>query len=435
MVEGTALQATRHNSVWESKCRENYAGIMGQVAPKKLEDVIDGLEAHFEDLRVKKGRELLQCSVCFGRSPDDLDECPFCGTGEEEEKEQPLAMAVGSDVAPAAASGVVMVDPSDTIADDFAAQADSAEPSPSTVIDASAIVASGVELEPPPSPRRRKSAAGTTQVDLTERTPRKAPPVPAPSTPALSLLAGGRATFSEKELDEAVAEFKAETTKAAASAYKIGHLLARIRDQLWMLRRSENGKPKYKNFERFLEEELGISKTQGYDFLRVADTFPPDVAAKYPIKVLSAIARAPKQDHPRLLGMHDEGVSARSIDQEVKEIREKKAHIVSETGNTRAAEAAGKTPQTRAATVAAAQKRKAEAPAITIGLKHEAATIRLIARPKRADKGVERPAKTIADEPYGVLECAHGVKMTFLVRAKPSGELELRVIALKEKKD
>lgn len=381
--------------------KENYAAILGVMAPGAIEEVISGLTGHFAKQK-EKGTELVTCDNCGGESTLDLEVCPFCGVGEDP---------------PGAVSS--------------ASVPSSIEPSDGTTIDASAIEASGVALDPEPAQAKGKRKKVATE----EKTPeeireakmvRSAPPTPKPSAPVLTIAGGRRAIASEKDLDDSLARFRAAAATGAVAHYVLGSELARMRDHLWQ-QRMEDGKPKYKTWHQFVAAETGVSIGFANKMMRLVENFTQEHLQQLGVKALMIILGAPKEDHAALLSKAEDGATTRELEDEVRQIREQKNIAVVDAGKpspTAAAAAAS-------AASAKAKRKEKEAAAITIGMKTEQATVKALARTKRGEP--ERVAKTIEDQPYAVIECMNDVKLYIALKQRPTGELEFKVTAKREK--
>ncbi len=352
------------SKVFASYARQNYAAVLEVEAPRKLEDVIDGLEKHFASM----GVELVQCDQCGGYSPETgFDSCPFCNDGKKE-------------TAPA--------------------------PSMPTIVEAATE-----------APVQRKKVS-TPDVVLVKAS-------------APTMLAGISASaVSETDLDQAIAEYQSIARDTAEGIYRLGVVIRRMRDHLWQ-QRTENGKPKYKSFEQFVESELGISRTQANRHRRIVETFTRDQIMENPPGVLKALIAAPKEAHEDLLSMHRGGASIAKIEKRVKEIRDEKGITVIETDAMKEAFANGKNVPSAATTAAAAKARKKETAAITLGLKAEAGTVKLLAKPKKRGEA-ERRARTVEDQPFGKIETINGVALYLALKQTPAGELEIRYTAKRD---
>lgn len=386
--------------VWESKLRENFAAITGGHEPgASIESLVRDLERFFEK-NTPEGR-FVECDQCLGWSDEAAcDACPYCGDVGDDE-----AISVVPVVAP-----------------EQLALVDSDPDLETTVIDATAIVAEGIDLEGNGKPERKKKG-------------KVSPPPSMPSRPASApslVLAGGRALTSEQELDDALAAFRRMTSQGNGSYYLAGLELVKIRNTLWQ-QRTVDGKPKYKSWDHFAREEFDRSKTYVFRLIRVCEQFSRDVFERYGIKSLMLFVGAPKEDHPALMAMADAGASTREIGQEVARLRDSKGITVAETTATiRAAQEGKALPAALGAeaNVAAAAARKKEAAAITVGLRAESANVDLFTRPKKGEEA--RPARTLEDQPYGVLDCMNGVRIYFALKQKATGELYAKVTAKRD---
>lgn len=366
--------------VFASYARENFAAILNEQAPKKIEDVVSGLETFFA-----KVGDLGQCDACGGWSPEKLPDgtilssCPFCNDGKKDE-------------GPAAPAHI--------------------EPS-------GAIVQ--ITLEQKASAKAAKAAA-------------KAAAVPVASAPGLVAAGGstGRAAAGESALDESLARFTESSQKGAESLYLMGVELRKMRDFLWQ-QRMDGGKPKYKSYNQFVVAEIGISHGTEGRARRIAENFTLEQFRQYGAKYLMMMIAAPKEEHEALLGRIDAGeiTTPRDLEKEVRDIREKGGVSVIETEATRDAAAEGRNVPSAATTAAAAKARKKDSAAITLGLKAEAGTIKLLAKPKKKGDD-ERRARTLEDMPYGKIETINGVDLYFAIKKSPAGELEIRWTAKRD---
>jgi len=392
------IGATNQEKVDETKVRAAWFAIFQDFAPKKIEAIVDGLEAHFAKADPKK---LLQCDQCRGWSSEDLDECPYCGEGGTVTKEAPPPELDAPEPAAATVeSGETHAEPDDT----------------ATAIDATKLAEAAAQ----PAPE-----AAIVKVERKKKADKK--PKDQPTTDAPALVVEAPATLAtEKDLDESIARFRVAASNGADSMYAMGSELRRMRDELWQ-QRTEEGKPKYKSFHQFVKDELGISKDVAYRMMRVVECFSAEQFRQYGAGVLKVLVAAPKEEHKALLEKVDAGATRTEIEKEVAKVREEKGVTVVETETSKKRETAGKPlPPANAG----ASARKKEAAAITVGLKQESATIPLFAR---AAKGEEaRAARTLADQPWGKLEAMNGVAIYVAVKEKPNGELAVRITVKRE---
>ncbi len=368
--------------VYASYARENYAAILNEQAPKKIEDVVAGLEGHFAKIG-----DLGQCDACGGWSPEKLPDgtvlasCPFCNDGRKDE-----AKAAPAHVEP-----------------------------------------SGALIEITPEKKAEAKAAKAA----------KAIAVAPASAPVLGTIAAGgvRSVAGESALDESIQRFHASAKQGAESLYLMGVELRKMRDYLWQ-QRMDGAKPKYKSYNQFVSAEIGISHGTEGRARRIAENFTLEQFRQYGAKYLMMMIAAPKEEHEALLGRIDAGEisSPKDLEKEVRDIREKGGVSVIETDAMREAAASGRNVPSAATTSAAAKARKKDSAAITIGLKAEAGTVKLLARPKK--KGdEERRARGVDDQPYGTIEAINGVSLHLAVKRTPAGELEIRWTAKRDAED
>lgn len=375
MNQATGSKGVVLEKVYAAVCRENYASILNEIAPPKIEDVVSGLENHFFALQ-KKGEDLSQCDVCHGWSAESVTKaCPFCNDGRYEQAPK------------------------------------QAPPMPQS---SSPIVAEIVPAD--------AAAAMTSRVKKREA-----------SAPKLSLLSGGRTQLTEKDLDDEIAAMERDANSAASGAYSVGRRLIRIHDELWMLRPGKDGKQKYKSYSQFVEEELHIHVGYANKIRRVAEAFTKEQYLEFGIEALKAIVASPKEMHDDLLKRRAAGATVPELEQTVREIKEKGGITVVETAATsdEAREAAkGKksipTKEAVEAAAAARRKPKPEASAFTIGLKTDKAfEVPCFARPKKGSEPTR--ARSMDDQPYGEIEGINGRKLYVVVKQTPAGEWFFKV--------
>lgn len=358
------------NKVSACHVRENYAAIVGEVAPKKLDDVVAGLDKHLRGL----GIELGQCDVCGAWSPEvlsdgsKLDACPYCNDGMMSAPKAPPA------------------------------------PKPT---------ASLVEISP-----EQKKAAKKAKAEKAEATP-----VLASSAP-LILAPKGAMKGSQQELDESLARFKEAVHAGADSYYRMGIELKKMRDYLWQQRVAEDGKPKYKSYKQFYETELDISHGTEVRARGVVENFTHEQFVKFGAYYLTVMLAAPKKEHAALMERIETGeiASPRDLEKEVSRIREREGVEVIESDSVKEAKAKGRNVPTAAATAAAAKARKKPSAAVTIGLKSETGAGDVLAKPLKAGED-PRAARTLEDKPYFKIEGINGVTLAIAIKVKPNGEL------------
>jgi hypothetical protein len=409
-MNANVIGATRIENIFESKLRENFAAITGTMAPKKVEDVVKGLEEHFASSAFKKS-DLAQCDICAGWSAlvEGIESCPYCDDQSE-------ARAT----APAAAD--IPVVKAELVEEEEPMRLDESP------IDALALQDAGVELEASVGKGGRKKLSSAEIVEAKKVT--RAPAAPKPSAPVLTLIgAGGRPALTEKQLDEELARYREAASAMGVSSYLVGLSIVRLRDHLWQQRLVE-GKPKYKSWNQYVAEELEISTSLANRMIRVVQNFTQDQFVKFGVQVLKVLVAAPKEEHELLLAQAEKGATTRELEAEVRKIRDNNGIAVIETGTTEENKKKGRSSPSAATTAAAATARKKETAAITLGMKGEQATVRFLARTKPGEP--ERAAKTIEDQPYAVLECINGVNLYIAIKVRPTGEWEAKLTAKRE---
>jgi hypothetical protein len=396
--------------IWEAKLRENYAAIVGDLAPKELDGVLRGLEGHLE----KSFTCDVQCNVCRGWSPEKLPECPYCG-----DQGPPIAAEAKPSDPPAVVHQAEIVDDGTSIDAIAVAKA------------AAAIAGADVVVEEPAKNKNRKKKSEIAE----DKKPKAAPPLPAPSAPIMT-LPGAAAVASENELDEALRLYREASTSAANSLYHMGVQISRIHDSLWQ-QRTEGGKPKYKSWSQFVANELTISTNYADRLRSIVAKFSLSHFEKYGAKALIVMAAAPKEDHGRLMDRLDtENLSTRELADEVRSIREKKGITVVE-GEDEEKKASDEKPRprpTKQAVENAAAARRQEKAAVAVGFRSSEGVVKMTAKPIKAPHPHEgaKAAFEVSDSPYGKIECINGKSVFLAIQKLPSGQLAIRWSVVEE---
>jgi hypothetical protein len=165
--------------------------------------------------------------------------------------------------------------------------------------------------------------------------------VPAELAPAVPPV-GLSVTWTESDLDEAVARVKRYGQEGARSVYQMAKEILFIKtERLWTQREGGLGP---KSEEAFFDSELGLSRSSYYRLIKVAEEFSADEYAALGVSRLTAILQAADKDRAKLLAKAKEGAS--------------KAELEAAARESKAAERAALPPKTDAATRARAEKRK-----------------------------------------------------------------------------
>lgn len=344
------------------------------------------LTVYFRE-RTPNPDDMAKCDECAGEASDDVgDACPFCGITE------PVV--------------------EDTAAEPDADAEEDDEP-----------------LEVAPTPKKTttpKKAKKENEI----MTAAAATTNGAAKTGELVQVKGKGAPMAsvrhtEKELDKAIKEVVALKTGAVTSIVDLGHKLREINEkQLWRARSDEKGNPRYTGFDAFIHNELNMSPTYAYQIMKQAEQFSPADIARLGNSKIALILKAPPEDRKSLqekVEKDPKGMSKRKLASEVQELKKKRGY----TGDTEKAKVAHQGAKARAKKIAA----KKEAPAkdkITIASIEGKKTIKLYAKPasmRNLDLSQCREAKTLGDSPFGMLELANEVVMTFEVKKSKSGKL------------
>lgn len=354
-----------------------FKGAYEKALKKKVEGdvpkLVEELVGHFQ--KTVKGGEILECENCGGGSPSALfpDHCPFCGETDDDA---------------------------------------SASPEPTNGVSKAAV----------PEPPKSEPKTSTKKRTMKE---------PAPETTAMVPVVKSDLAISERDLDAAVMRMKALRESGASALWQLSVELRAIYDgELWKLRNDENGKPKYKNFAKFLAEEVDLHERTVWRMIAVTKEFNESQAKKFGVSILRGLLAAPKEDREEILEKVSTGTikGTRGVDREVEKIRKRKGvKVVEGAGKKKTTQGKAAAKASTAAAAKAAEKKKIVTVAVPTGRK----TVKLFVRSlKKSDP--EKRAKRLADRPWGQLECANGVTMFFAIVENNAGELELSVEARRE---
>lgn len=269
MVGGVVLRR-----VWEGKLRENFVSITGEFAPKPLEDVVRGLAAHIE--RTVPEARRVHCDVCGGFSDADDDACPFCGDGRGPEPEPAHETWTLNEESSGGETEMARTKTAERVA----AEAAAAEATKQSAVE---VISPG--NSPPPS---------TAIVSRGK--------LPTPTAPVID-LANAKPMVTEKDLDEEIQRFRdlhVDFVRSSATTFRrAGQSIERIHDRLWQ-QRLRAGKPKYKSWNQFVEQDLGITVSYAKK-LRAAAKFTDEQIDQLGVTMLALIASAPPERHAHLL--------------------------------------------------------------------------------------------------------------------------------------
>lgn len=246
----------------------------------------------------------------------------------------------------------------------------------------------------PRTTRRRRVAA-----------PRETPAAVVPSAPppAAIVETTGHVLIPYATSEKAVAVGE-ELAKAATvidelildianNHLRIGETLATIKKgHLWKQEVDDRKKPVFSSFAEYTRKRWNMDEETAYRYIRVCEKFTLEDIQEHGVHKLAVAYRLPNEIGKRLL---KEGASRREIEEQVKKQR------ALEKG----------------------EDAKPEVLKAPIPLKRN--KVKLFARPTmRGDE--PKPAKRLADEPYGTLELEHGVSIHFTLSVA-NGQLVLTV--------
>jgi hypothetical protein len=235
---------------------------------------------------------------------------------------------------------------------------------------------------------------------------------------------------TEKELDDAVATYRAHERQGATAYWQMAQVVAHIQgNDLWKLRtqKTESGKerPRWSSWEAFCSDELRLGARYTKQLLDLASHYSEAQVKEIGTTKLLKVLSAPASSRAELLADASAGATVRDL---VKKVQKKN-------------DEAGIKPKKPRKTVAAkhdeeevTQKVK-KSKTITVASVLGSANVKLWKKPaslKAFDEKSASPARRIADDPYGVVELDNGVCEHFYITESPSGQLILKIVRKRE---
>lgn len=362
------------------------------------------------------GVEVATCDQCGGSSTSSLPECPYCGDGSEVIHEEVTAVVAKKAVASAAAvSNGAGVSNSPTKPQ----KRSSVKPPPKL----RAVPSPAPEEDEPfeaaeVPPKAKRSAVAKPAAPKPEKAKPAAKAKAVPTVvekPAATAI-----TRRGKDVAEVVAEFakpdkkkaaelklamkavvdhqRAMGASAAENLHGIGAALIKIQSgDLWrQLRSAEDKAPLYTNFKMFMHEQFGISPGYGFQAMGVAEKY-----------TLAQVRKLGGATNARVILQLPEGKRAA-------------AEQLAESGGSKREILAMREP--------AEGKRR-----VTVALMLGQYVVQAFAIATPEAK--QRPARTLKDEPAGVLDLENGVSIRFhLTRTHGSDELKYVVTLMRDGK-
>jgi hypothetical protein len=197
---------------------------------------------------------------------------------------------------------------------------------------------------------------------------------------------------SERALDRQLAAVHSAQAKGAKAYWELGNAIKEIHDRkLYTQRAGEDGKPKYKSWLQFSQNELHMSGEHASRAMNVANAFSKDDFEKIGISKLSLIAKLPDDLQQEITEKARAGLPLAEVEREVRRLNPRA------TG-------------TRASTTSKATPRPPGPDELTAVMTKDKIKIPLFARSKKKDQKPVR-ATTLSQDPYGSFELANGVVM------------------------
>lgn len=379
----------------------------------------------------KTGTRLGGCSTCRGRSHVDLACCPFCGDGAVDESVVKARGEVDSDPEPRALEELKELCVKKANADEAARAKDAAK----TQKVAAGIVKPTPEGGPqglvkvPPgqgvrSRRAAKKDAGQATIPAVDEAKDETPEKEA----------------TVEDLDNAVVEIRKRVGNAADSIYEAAVLLFDVFERkLWMQRRNDKGAPVYSNFTQWVSQEMPFSPNYAYELKDLPKYWTQAQVKQFGSTKLTLSLRISEEERRKLLESGDlENMSVRDVKDKITTnpaSQPKNPSLQSATpgGKTRLPG----TPATRGKALTKAETKEAARlaqeraaaspparPALVSPEQIQVLTCVLPTKTRielhtRGKHEGDKPtrARSLSDDPTGVILCANGAKirLTFLV--------------------
>lgn len=227
------------------------ANDMGIVKAESTEDKATRVQEH-QTATVPKDRMSDACSECGGESDLDLESCPFCG-----------AAGVSKDPEPAG-------------------EEPAAPPTPGS----NAALAAAVG----PAPKQKLTKVERDAAKVAAKT------ALAPAHDASVVPEGVRL------LDDAVEKVRVAQGASVQGYYDLGKAMLEIFDgNLWKHRLGADGKPLFRGWNQFAQDELGISSTYSYQIMETSKNFSREDFALIGSTKLVQILRLKPEQRTQLL--------------------------------------------------------------------------------------------------------------------------------------
>ena len=241
---------------------------------------------------------------------------------------------------------------------------------------------------------------------------------------------------SEKDLDEAVHKIHNLKAIGAVAAWELGKEIDRIYTSgLWMLRLNEHGTgQRWKSAEAFCHAELQMSPQNARALARVSREYDKNVVAQFGTKKFMLALQAPADVRPKIVEQIKKGSTKREVE---KAVREATANLETTTLAVdshmgKAGDVVSKGGPKQQAVAEAKPGAKMITVANLVGVQTVPLFKRASMNPKDPNPKEGARAKKLGDDPWGYLDLANGVRMTFRVMQTPAGLLQLKVETKRE---
>jgi hypothetical protein len=319
--------------------------------------------------------DLVKCDNCGGISTPDFELCPFCGVGDEE-------------------SGVVAVDgvveKSDDEADpDVEVNVETVEEFEEEVPAVEEVKAEVIVPVAKKRGRPRKEATAIAKIGNVE--------ISQPGSPEMD-------GFTVTDLNSALEKVIALKTETSKNYWLLGK-----ENQLWKLRKSDDGKYLYRSFDAFCLAEIRMSGAQCYKMMDVAASFDEEQISKFGMTKLNLVLQAPKEDQTELLS-EAASASSRKLAEKVSEKRKEKGVEKRDTGRKQIA----------------AKSKGRQSEYMTIANILGKTKIRLFQKPTKRGEELQ-PASDISQSPFGYTDLPNGVREMYGLEQDQKGYWYLRI--------
>jgi hypothetical protein len=331
--------------------------------------------------------DLCDCSTCGGDSDARLDACPFCGdTALDEDGDAGPAPEPTPEPTPEPAKG----------------KGGKAKPAKKKLVRKKKPTAA-----PQAAAKGSGGAKGGKGQGSAKPEPQGRPGASAEVVEAEGVVVVDKGELAEAALDDTIVRIENLKKQAAKGIWDLGMEIKDILDRgMWRLRLDEAGKPRYRTFSAFCKAELGMAYSHANRLVGVATAFPKELMERIGIAKCSIALHVPKEARDKLL----EGAESKS-----------KAELSAE----------------------AAKLKNSELPsapkgALTVAMAPGITEIVLHARPKQMGakkNGEHKPAKSLADDPWGVEQLANKVHVYYAITRNKKGEIVLRIERRRVTKD